>query len=75
MLFRSLRTQEGLDLEKLAARFGEQEKTDLLERALPYFQQKQLENTLEGFRLSSAGKLFADGIAADLFSDKKLTSH
>jgi oxygen-independent coproporphyrinogen-3 oxidase len=71
----ALRTQEGLDLEKLAARFGEQEKTDLLERALPYFQQKQLENTLEGFRLSSAGKLFADGIAADLFSDKKQTSH
>ncbi|MFM7839926.1 MAG: radical SAM family heme chaperone HemW [Chitinophagaceae bacterium] len=71
----ALRTQEGLDLEKLAARFGEQEKKDLLERALPYFQQKQLENTVAGFRLSAAGKLFADGIAADLFSDEPQPSH
>lgn len=64
----SLRTMEGIDIDLMQLKFGEYAAGNLKEKAgrlLP-------EHVVTGnsfLRLTHAGKLFADGIAADLFED------
>jgi len=63
----SLRTMEGIDLEKICVQFGEKYTNVLLEASNKYTKAQQLENIHSNLLLTKAGKLFADGIAADLF--------
>lgn len=63
----SLRTIEGLDLEKVSVDFGEQYHMKLKEAGIKWKQDNKLENSPTHLILTNEGKLFADGIAADLF--------
>jgi oxygen-independent coproporphyrinogen-3 oxidase len=62
-----LRTQWGIDIKELQSKFG-QEKTQYFQKQIQkYLSQEKLvfENGI--YRLSNQGKIFADGIAGDLF--------
>lgn len=63
----SLRTKEGIDLAKL----DEEEQTRLLGTATKYIDSGMIEVNNNAFVLTKEGKLFADGIAADLFISEK----
>lgn len=63
----SLRTMEGLDLQTVIERFGETYKTTLLQAAQPFIATQKIIHHNNQLVLSNAGKLFADGIAAELF--------
>lgn len=60
----SLRTAEGIDLEKIP----EDERKRISATAEKYVKQRKIIFTEKRIVLSREGKLFADGIAADLFS-------
>ena len=64
----SLRTIEGIDLDLVRSKFGEHTARNLTKKVSRFPPERiAIEN---GFiRLTPAGKLFADGIAADLFED------
>jgi oxygen-independent coproporphyrinogen-3 oxidase len=62
-----LRTMEGISLKKLEERFGIQQQ--LLEQAKIFIATGQIKLVDGHLMLSKEGKFFADGIAADLFSD------
>jgi len=63
----SLRTIEGLDLEKVGNDFGETFNLKLLEASMKWQNCNKLVNHQSNLILTNEGKLFADGIAADLF--------
>ncbi|HTN05312.1 radical SAM family heme chaperone HemW [Agriterribacter sp.] len=65
----SLRTMEGIDLSHIQSGFGETCMQRILFAAQPYINEKIVvkNNTI---KLTNAGKLFADGIAADLFEEE-----
>lgn len=63
----SLRTMEGVDTERIADLFGQNYREEILKAAEKYTRSHQLINTTTSLVLSKEGKLFADGIAADLF--------
>jgi putative oxygen-independent coproporphyrinogen III oxidase len=65
----SLRTLKGCDLRLLSQVAGEEAAAEFTKRVLRYHDSGDLvcENGI--YRLSSQGKLFADGISADLFID------
>jgi oxygen-independent coproporphyrinogen-3 oxidase len=63
----SLRTMEGIDLEKTSALFGNSYLNQLLLSSQKYIQSKKLIQINASLILTKEGKLFADGIAADLF--------
>jgi len=63
----SLRTIEGLDLQKINAAFGIEQATTVEMRSKKYIDSKKLLLVNERLILTDEGKLFADGIAADLF--------
>jgi len=63
----SLRTMEGLDISYVAAHFGESKAATICEYAKKYATQNLLYQQEEKLILTQQGKLFADGIAADLF--------
>jgi oxygen-independent coproporphyrinogen-3 oxidase len=63
----SLRTSEGLDLEFVERQFGETHIDRLRRSANKYLQDGKLETRGTQYILTREGKLFADGIAADLF--------
>ncbi|MEO6548417.1 MAG: radical SAM family heme chaperone HemW [Ferruginibacter sp.] len=63
----SLRTQEGIDLEKVNHQFGEKFSVGLLRSSIKYTENNQMDNSKSHLILTKSGKLFADGIAADLF--------
>ncbi|MEP7280226.1 MAG: radical SAM family heme chaperone HemW [Bacteroidota bacterium] len=63
----SLRVSEGLDLARVAAGFGENARQRLLTNSLRYIKEGKLLLNDTLLRLTREGKLFADGIAADLF--------
>jgi oxygen-independent coproporphyrinogen III oxidase len=63
----SLRTIEGMDLEKVSAAFGKKYSDELRMASYKYTNAHQLENVNSKLILTKEGKLFADGIAADLF--------
>jgi oxygen-independent coproporphyrinogen-3 oxidase len=63
----SLRTMEGLDLELVSLKFGNDISEDLKARSRKYIESNKLITEGEKLILNQGGKLFADGIAADLF--------
>lgn len=65
----ALRLENGCSLEVVAARFGTEKMQHLLQQAQRYLQQGQLEQKNNHLIVTPSGKLFADGIAADLFMD------
>jgi oxygen-independent coproporphyrinogen-3 oxidase len=65
----ALRTMEGLDLEKVSNNFGNNYSDQLLVAAEKYIHTNKLQNIHSKLILTKEGKLFADGIAADLFFD------
>lgn len=66
----SLRTMEGLNIEKLQAIDPNKViKTQLLKQSRKFQEKKLLEVIGNTIRLTNEGKLMADGIAADLFVD------
>ena len=63
----SLRTMEGLDLDQVSNIFGEAESTRLKQASGKYESAGKLKMENGKLILTREGKLFADGIAADLF--------
>jgi oxygen-independent coproporphyrinogen-3 oxidase len=63
----SLRTVEGIDLKKLRHDFGEDHSKELQKQAAKFIATGELLIANEHLLLSREGKLFADGIAAELF--------
>ena len=63
----SLRTKEGLDLEILMRRFGKDKRLQLEAICSRHIENKKMEMQEGKLILTKEGKLFADGIAADLF--------
>jgi oxygen-independent coproporphyrinogen-3 oxidase len=63
----SLRTLEGLDLEKINSLFGTNHVNQLLNASKKYIQSEKIIQQNNRLILTKQGKLFADGIAADLF--------
>lgn len=63
----SLRTLEGLDLEKINSLFGTNHVNQLLNASKIYIQSEKIIQQNNRLILTKQGKLFADGIAADLF--------
>ena len=63
----SLRTAEGIPLEKISSRFGKPVKERILTNALAYLENDQLILKDGVLHLTNQGKLLADGIAAHLF--------
>lgn len=70
MLMISLRTKEGIDLEKIKITFGEEEKERVENLAIPWINHNHLYKKEHHLILTSTGKHFADGIAADFFLTK-----
>ncbi len=63
----SLRKQTGLQREQFKSMFGGERLSLLDQQALKYLSNKWLVLEEDYYRLTNEGKLFADGIAADLF--------
>ncbi|MEP7110845.1 MAG: radical SAM family heme chaperone HemW [Ferruginibacter sp.] len=63
----SLRTMEGMDLEKVKKEFGEKYSEALAVNSDKYTKTHKLQNIDSKLILTKDGKLFADGIAAELF--------
>ena len=63
----SLRTMEGLNLKFVEDRFGEKASTKLETASKKWVAGNKVVMENKIFRLTKEGKLFADGIAADLF--------
>jgi oxygen-independent coproporphyrinogen-3 oxidase len=63
----SLRTKEGLDLNHVSNLFGEQKSSLIRSSTDKYISSGKLQNINSKIILTKEGKLFADGIAADLF--------
>ena len=67
----SLRTIEGINLQKIQIDFGEIAATHLIQQATSSINAKHVCVENNFLRLTDAGKFFADGIAADLFGEEK----
>lgn len=67
----ALRTMEGIDLEKTVAVFGENITGEILSASKKWQTGNKLTFTQSKLVLTREGKLFADGIAADLFITEK----
>jgi oxygen-independent coproporphyrinogen-3 oxidase len=63
----SLRTMEGTSLDTIQQRFGSRMKEIVLKESERYLSTGKLQMISDRLILSKEGKLFADGIAADLF--------
>lgn len=63
----SLRTMEGLNLEYIRNRFGNNYAVDITRTAEKYIQNNKLILTGDRLVLTNEGKLFADGIASEMF--------
>ncbi|HEY8959459.1 radical SAM family heme chaperone HemW [Chitinophaga sp.] len=63
----SLRTSAGCNLEWVAEKFGTDHTIHLLAHSEPYIRMGRIEKVGETLRLTKAGRLFADGIAGELF--------
>ena len=70
----SLRTSEGLDLETISRRFGAGVRQKIERGSEKYIQHSNVEVIGNSLLLTRNGKLFADGIAADLFFNEEDTA-
>jgi oxygen-independent coproporphyrinogen-3 oxidase len=66
----SLRTMEGINLEYVATLFGEAAADTLLKTASKWIASEKVYQHNNALILTKEGKLFADGIAADLFFEE-----
>jgi len=66
----SLRTIEGLNLKVIETNFSIKERKRIEDAAIDYTNKKMMVYNNEKLILTDEGKLFADGIAADLFIQK-----
>ncbi len=65
----SLRTKEGIDLSVVEKKYGKKKKEELAAAGKKYIQSgKMIITASDHFVLTREGKLFADGIAGDLFT-------
>ncbi|ULQ52453.1 radical SAM family heme chaperone HemW [Flavihumibacter fluvii] len=64
----SLRTMEGIQLAHVRSINGDEYAKILLEKAVKYVHLQQVRITETSIQLTNAGKLFADGIAAEFFT-------
>lgn len=64
----SLRTMEGLNVEYVTSRFGEQAAVKLKQEAQPFIDTGKMQFNNGYLQLTKEGRLFADGIAAELFT-------
>ncbi|MEP6683563.1 MAG: radical SAM family heme chaperone HemW [Parafilimonas sp.] len=62
-----LRTMEGIELSRLEKLSGQKIVSSIIDDAKKFIQQNLLERKNNSLILTNKGKLFADGIAADLF--------
>jgi len=63
----SLRTIEGLDLQRVTGTFGKEAAMHIQHEAQKHIHDGKIKASGNALQLTRAGKLFADGIAADLF--------
>lgn len=63
----SLRTMEGLDMGRVKKEFGEKESQRLRVKSQPFIDTGKIKIVEERLILTREGKLFADGIAAEMF--------
>jgi oxygen-independent coproporphyrinogen-3 oxidase len=63
----ALRTSEGLNIYFVEERYGEDKAKNLLHKSEKYFIDRRMKNSGSNLVLTNRGKLFADGIASDLF--------
>ena len=63
----SLRTMEGIDLDFIAEQFGKAYVPSITAQSKKYIDSGKLLRIENRLVLTNEGKLFADGIAADLF--------
>lgn len=66
----SLRTAEGIDVQYVADHFGKAATTQLDKGIVKHLKTGNVEAGAGAFRLTREGRLFADGIAADLFQSE-----
>jgi oxygen-independent coproporphyrinogen-3 oxidase len=71
----SLRTMEGLDLQHVSREFGPDKRKLLEQYAAKFIEQEQIKSENEKLILTQQGKLFADGIAAEMFVIPFSSSH
>ncbi len=67
----SLRTKEGMDLEKIEIVFGNGLKNEIIKQSKKYIDSEFIQVHENRLALTDEGKLRADGIAADLFFIEK----
>lgn len=68
----SLRTMWGTDLKKISSLYGEIYVQEIIRQIKPYIENEKVTLSHNVIKLTDKGKLFADGIAADLFVDDDL---
>lgn len=69
----SLRTAEGLDLDYTKAHFGAKASLQLARESEKYINSAKMNLNEKRLQLTNKGKLFADGIAADLFFTEEVS--
>jgi oxygen-independent coproporphyrinogen-3 oxidase len=67
----SLRTMEGLDVQWVAKQFGEQAANQLQQESKQFIETGKMQLHNGRLQLTKEGKLFADGIAAELFFEER----
>ena len=67
----SLRTKEGTDIELSRQKFGNRSAENLIKNSSKFIERGWMKNENERLVLTKEGKLFADGIAAELFEVNK----
>jgi len=67
----SLRTMWGTNIEKIKTDFGRDYETEIRKQMKPFLENGKLIIDNNILKLSSEGKLFADGIAAELFTENE----
>ncbi len=65
----ALRTMEGIDMEWLTEKFGTEARDILLKKLVEPVQKGLIEPVTGHIRLTKQGRLFADGLAADFFTE------
>jgi oxygen-independent coproporphyrinogen III oxidase len=63
----SLRTMEGLSIQKVQESWGDKALAAIMQEAQPHLHDNHMVQSDQYLRLTNAGRLLADGIAADLF--------
>jgi oxygen-independent coproporphyrinogen-3 oxidase len=64
----SLRTIEGMDMRWIGNKWGDIELQRILKEATPFLKSGKLDSDGNVIVLTREGKLFADGISAELFA-------